>query len=1430
MTRLFLCLLVAILAWRVSGASVVDPTFRGGEPVVARGPDGPVFAMARFADGRIAIAGDFARVNGTPRQAIAVLQEDGSLDTTFNAGVSPDGPIRSVVALADGRLLVGGAFRHWGEQNVAGHLVRLNPTGALDPGFASAPDWEGEINQILQGGNGNLWVLGRSLSTAGPRPRLQRRTADGVLDPTFTPAWPVDAELNGLAFDAAENLLVVGRFTSFNGLARTNLVRLSPDGAVDPAFSVHAAAEAGELSCVAVANDGRIAIGGVVTNVFAASFLRVLKSDGAKDPDFSPLYGPGSPLVRVVFNSDGGLHTVEHYPFTSSYWAPDHFSRTGARNTFTLGFGIAAGAASPLPLPNRKTLWPINGVTTSGGESWSWLLQTLPAGDADISFNPGNRPNAKLPWPVTTLALLPSGQVIAPGRTFPSTNQSEATGFIRELVQLDGSGTLQPTFVAQLSQAYETVSQLTATASGKIMVAGAFRRLDGETNSPLLARLLADGSPDPAFKFALQPSASAAVEAALYQIEPLADGRIYAGGAVPLRSNSSSFLFGRFLNDGSLDASFVALTNKSLPSESYVWKFVSLNDGRFLLWGRLQSWVPRGDRLFIYDDAGKTATGPELVGHDGYLPRVFQLIRLPDHRVLVAGSFSRIGGVARNNLALLNSDLSVDLSFDVQTGPDNKVTAATALSDGRVLVGGSFTHWNGEPHRRVVLLLPDGRLDSAFDPGPGPDDVPLLLTEQPDGRVLIGGSFNNINGEGPSRLARLLLPPLNPALPARLVSQPTAAILTNSTSPAVLEAGALGTPPLRWQWFRDGVPLSESADFLGANASTLAVSANQLRQPATYQVEVSNETGRERSLAVIAGIASGTMDPDFTTNRVTGQIRLPIIPGFERLESMAGFTDATGRVRRVLLYGRFASYDSVSVPGLVAVRPDGSRDDTWNPPPGVAGTNTGAAIFMPDGKLVLGGSFSRLEGAPRDVVIRLLANGALDESFDPGDELTISPPEGFPKQPSPIAMALDGEAGVFLTSVPSLATPKGFIRRLNSLGRTDLGFLATNIVMNAWPSVIAVGPDLDDGVWVAGDFFAIQQLKGVQTSFRGVAHLLRTGKLDTNYNAKPRRADSSAVGGISAIVPLSDKGSLVAGSFPEFDSAKGPLVRLDSRGIADTNFAIRLSGNPTKPLGRGSLAGIKPLPDGSYLLNYRPTVNNTDSVMRMEANGTVEATAGGAIDSYRTSATTTSACLPLGDGSYLVSIAVQQRNPLITRESVGRFWLTDLSAAPRPNLPPALFHPPSTISHALAPNVRAPLVLSVAVQSGGPTRFQWSYQGVPLTGETNSTLVIADPTEASSGTYRLEVTNAAGSVAADIEAKVVPATSPPIRLTAELVTGERPLRLRFAPTVGRRHRLERSTDLLVWEPETDPGVELAPGELAPQLGAGFRFYRLVEIP
>src|SRR5205085_8188977 len=112
-----------------------------------------------------------------------------------------------------------------------------------------------------------------------------------------------------------------------------------------------------------------------------------------------------------------------------------------------------------------------------------------------------------------------------------------------------------------------------------------------------------------------------------------------------------------------------------------------------------------------------------------------------------------INGVERHCIARLNPNGSLDGSFNASIDSIPIVYAIKVQPDGKIVVGGSFTSIAGVARNRVARLNSDGSLDTTFNPGAGANDTVMALAIQPDGEIIIGGAFTSVNGLPRNRLA-----------------------------------------------------------------------------------------------------------------------------------------------------------------------------------------------------------------------------------------------------------------------------------------------------------------------------------------------------------------------------------------------------------------------------------------------------------------------------------------------------------------------------------------------------------------------------------------------------------------------------------------------------------------------------------------------------
>src|SRR5207245_652587 len=93
------------------------------------------------------------------------------------------------------------------------------------------------------------------------------------------------------------------------------------------------------------------------------------------------------------------------------------------------------------------------------------------------------------------------------------------------------------------------------------------------------------------------------------------------------------------------------------------------------------------------------------------------ILALSDGKSIIGGDFTFLDGVPRNRIARMNENMSLDVGFDPGAGADGTLYALALQSDGKVLIGGSFTNINGIRRNGIARLNEDGSLDPQFDPG-----------------------------------------------------------------------------------------------------------------------------------------------------------------------------------------------------------------------------------------------------------------------------------------------------------------------------------------------------------------------------------------------------------------------------------------------------------------------------------------------------------------------------------------------------------------------------------------------------------------------------------------------------------------------------------------------------------------------------------------
>jgi uncharacterized delta-60 repeat protein len=313
------------------------------------------------------------------------------------------------------------------------------------------------------------------------------------------------------------------------------------------------------------------------------------------------------------------------------------------------------------------------------------------------------------------------------------------------IVRLDTNGIVDATFNPGTSVDYG-INSVAIQSDGKIILVGGFTQYQGASRNGI-TRINADGSLDTTFN----PGTGVNDQINWVALQP--DGKAVIGGNLTPYNGTARNGIARINSNGTLDTTFNPGTGVNFAVDSVN----VLTNGQILIGGGFTTYngvTRRGVARINSNGSLDTTFNPGTVSVDN-LVRI--AMALPNGKVIIGGDFATFNNISRHGVAQLNADGTLDTAFNPGTGANGSVMALAIQPNGKILIGGSFTTVNSISLHEVARLLANGSIDTNFNPGTGANGNVQALALQTDGKVVLGGTFTTINGQSDVRLARLLL-------------------------------------------------------------------------------------------------------------------------------------------------------------------------------------------------------------------------------------------------------------------------------------------------------------------------------------------------------------------------------------------------------------------------------------------------------------------------------------------------------------------------------------------------------------------------------------------------------------------------------------------------------------------------------------------------
>jgi len=180
--------------------------------------------------------------------------------------------------------------------------------------------------------------------------------------------------------------------------------------------------------------------------------------------------------------------------------------------------------------------------------------------------------------------------------------------------------------------------------------------------------------------------------------------------------------------------------------ESYV---ITINGEDYTIWYD-------GPGSLIYSIKKGTYSNKFYIG-TGFNDAVRGFILYSDGSILVVGKFTKYKNISVNHIVKIKYSGEIDETFNIGSGFNNHVYGIIELPSAKLVLTGNFTSYNGTTYNRIIILNPDGTIDSTFNIGSGFNSNTNLSLYTINNKLLISGTYTTFNGTSANNIVMLNL-------------------------------------------------------------------------------------------------------------------------------------------------------------------------------------------------------------------------------------------------------------------------------------------------------------------------------------------------------------------------------------------------------------------------------------------------------------------------------------------------------------------------------------------------------------------------------------------------------------------------------------------------------------------------------------------------